>query len=149
MKTTINVADPTRLTQDVIWSHLDSSQAAVEAALLAIYDRQLQEAKLAPYMNLANRVGFDSGDLMFCSSLCSQLRTGRSLTPKQHEVARRKCKKYWRQIVTLMTTALPDVMVEAPAPTPAEIPAHLLRAGDHPSPISPMQRIAAEAYGSW
>lgn len=95
------------LSQDFIHRQLDASQDAVEAALLAILDRQTAEERAGYYTREANGVGFSKFDAEFCTSLCHQLKMGRKLTPRQLEVARKKVKRYWRQLITVMTTEAP------------------------------------------
>jgi hypothetical protein len=104
----------TMQTQDQIHRRLDSSQDAVEAALLIIYDRQTAEERAGAYTKIQNGVGFSKFDAEFCTSLVEQLKRGRKLTERQLPYARKKMKRYWRQLVTCMTTEVPDVLVDMP-----------------------------------
>lgn len=99
-------------TQEEIHRRLDGSQEAVEAALLLIYERQTQEERAGAYTRVHNGVGFSKFDAEFCTSLVDQLKRGRKLTERQLPYARKKMKRYWRQLVTCMTTKVPEVMVE-------------------------------------
>jgi hypothetical protein len=128
------------LTQEFIWGQLDGSQAAVEAALVAIYDRQTAEERAGAYTRENNGVGFSKFDAEFCTSLVQQIKRGKPLTPRQLEVARKKAKRYWRQLITVMTTAAPQpVEIDAPVPV-AQRPI---------APTLERSREAASSYASW
>jgi hypothetical protein len=133
------------LSQEFIHAQLDASQEAVEAALLAIYERQTAEERLHAFTHVENGVGFSKFDAEFCTSLCVQLQRGRKLTPRQLEVARRKTKRYWRQLITLLSTEVREPLVDAPVrvnastPKPAT-PAHVPAA---------VREEASDAFMSW
>jgi hypothetical protein len=128
--------------QDLIHRRLDASQEAVEAALMVIYDRQTAEERAGAYARETNGVGFSKFDAEFCTSLVEQLKRGKKLTPKQLEVARRKMKRYWRQLVTCMTT-------EPPPPAPETfVPAVRVVAGK-PAVPTVMELEAAQEFGTW
>ncbi len=130
------------LTQDFIHGQLDASLDAVEAALCAIYDRQRAEEALGLGLISSNSVGFSRYDREFCSSLVLQIKGGRRLTFRQCEFARRKLKvNYWRQLITLMTTELPDAMVDVSS-APRSAP-------NAPVVLSERTRAAISASGSW
>lgn len=133
-----------QLSQDFIHGQLDGSQKAVEVALIAIYERQTQEEKVGAYAIQTNGVGFSKFDAEFCTSLVQQLNRGRSLTPRQLEVARKKIKRYWRQLITCMTTEVPVPMVDNDRPTVAP----MRRAPALPY-VAPTVERASELYGSW
>lgn len=114
---------------------LDASREAVEAALVAIYDRQTAEEKAGHYSREQNGVGFSKFDAEFCTSLVQQIKRGRSLTPNQLAVARKKTKRYWRQLLVVMNT-------EPPKPR-EHLPDVQVRSNDEPEPY------AHHDYGTW
>jgi hypothetical protein len=139
-------------TQEFIHARLDASQDAVEAALLAIFERQTQEEKLGAYTHVANNVGFSKWDAEFCTSLVMRLKSGKHLTPNQLPHARRKMKRYWRQLITCMTEKLPDPLVEIPQPAqPVRVVGRVPNVqGKVIVPNQPMAHDRAlEAYGTW
>jgi hypothetical protein len=131
------------LTQEFIHRQLDGSQAAVEQALLAIYDRQTQEERIGRRTISSNGVGFNKLDAEFCTSLVHRLKSGKPLTSGQLPYARQKVKKYWRQLVTIMTEPLPDAMVD--------IPETFEKSKPKPEPVKgKVEAIEAmEDYASW
>jgi hypothetical protein len=134
------------LTQDFIHGKLDASSHAVEAALLAIYERQTQEERCGAYSIETNGVGFSKFDADFCTSLVEQLKRGRHLTERQLPIARRKMKRYWRQLVTCMTTEvgqLPPVVRNDPIPAPMRNVERM------PTMAAPVVERESELFGTW
>ena len=133
-----------QLSQEFIWGRLDASSDAVEAALVAIYERQTLEERAGRYSVLTNSVGFNKFDAEFCTSLVVQIQRGRHLTPRQLPHARKKMKRYWRQLITIQTTHVPEPMVDNDEP----ILAPSIRAQHLPG-AAPVPERAHELYASW
>jgi hypothetical protein len=132
------------LSLELIHRKLDASQEAVEAALIMIYERQTAEERLGRFSVQTNGVGFSKFDAEFCTSLVDQLKRGRRLTPKQLAIARKKMKRYWRQLITTMTTTLPEPLVDdAPEPKAA---GPVMGALPIPREVA---EAAARDYASW
>lgn len=140
-----------QLTRDFIEGQLDASREAVEAALVAIYERQTQEERVGAYSIETNGVGFSKFDADFCTSLVQQIKRGKSLTERQLPFARKKMKRYWRQLIVVMTTKVPEPMVDnnlpvlAPQFNPSTLPSVAPRVGGYDAPVE----RACDLYASW
>lgn len=78
---------------------LASSDAAVERAVVALYERQTHYEKVCRTTVERNHVGFNQPDSYRLSSFAQQvLRYKRSLTARQIWYARRRMMKYWFQL---------------------------------------------------
>jgi len=80
---------------------LDRSPAAVERAIVVIYQNQTDEEQSCDGTIEANGVGFSAFDAEFLSSLARQLIISQQLTDRQLAIARNKMKKYWRQLMEI------------------------------------------------
>jgi hypothetical protein len=120
----------------MIERQLDSSQTTVEAALLAIYDRQTAEERAGRYTREANSVGFNKFDAEILTSFVDRLKRGKPLTVDQLPIARRKMKKYWRQLIQVMVTEAPEPLDDTPVLVNAR-------------PTVERSREASSSFGSW
>lgn len=98
---------------------LDSNDLAVCRALLAIFERQTKSEQSADATTDANSVGFSGVDAEICSSFAKQYRTKGYLSAKQMVIARKKMKKYWKQLADIAMTngKIPDVLPTAATPS--------------------------------
>ena len=86
------------MTKTEIIALLDTSNLAVTRAVLAIHARQTVSEQASHQSSEHNKVGFNSYDAGFFSSIADQLNNGWNLTDKQINAARRGIKKYWKQL---------------------------------------------------
>lgn len=91
-----------------ILSLLDASNYAVEEAVLRLFDRQTADEQTMEATTDHNGMGFNGLDAPLLSSFAKQIRAnrygkarGERLTYKQMQIARRKMRKYVKQLVTL------------------------------------------------
>lgn len=80
---------------------LDSNDLAVCRALIVIFERQTTDEQAYDYTRDANSVGFSGVDAEICSSFAKQYQSRGFLSPKQMVVARKKMKKYWKQLAEI------------------------------------------------
>jgi hypothetical protein len=92
---------------------LEQSSVFVERALVALYELQTPQEKAAEMTAVSNGVGFNAVDAPFLSSLAEQVQRrshvaeGYRLSPKQIMWARKKLKKYGRQLVEIADATNP------------------------------------------
>lgn len=100
---------------------LDSSDRAVERALMAVYNRQTADEKAALTTTHLNGMGFNGLDAEFGCSLAEKLKKYGSLTKNQIFHARKMLKRYWRQLAEVAEAngKLPSIKPEKPAPVAA------------------------------
>lgn len=77
---------------------IDANDKAVYRAILLIYDRQTEAEKSTMSTLADNGIGFSGCDAELLSSFASQLRDRGWLTTNQLPFARRKIRKYWKQL---------------------------------------------------
>ena len=84
---------------------LATNDKAVERALVVIFNNQELDEQALDSTHKANGIGFTAFDADIFSSFAKHILKGRSLSPKQLEVARKKDKfgnmkiaKYWKQL---------------------------------------------------
>lgn len=77
---------------------LDSNDKAVYRAILLIYARQTAGEKTTMSTLEDNGIGFSGCDAELLSSYATQIQTRGWLTTNQLPHARRKIRKYWRQL---------------------------------------------------
>jgi hypothetical protein len=85
---------------------LDRSDKAVEEAVLRIYDRQTNGEQAARVTSEHNGVGFSAFDADILSSFAEWMRrstrpVGQRLTARQLQVARKRIKRYAKQLVEI------------------------------------------------
>lgn len=78
---------------------LQRSDAAVRAALTALYARQTGDEQQGDATRHRNAMGFNATDAAFLSSLARQVGIGRRLSREQLAAARRALPKYARQLL--------------------------------------------------
>lgn len=77
-----------------------TNDAALAKALWTIYQRQTASEKSAGTTQVHNKVGFNSADAEFLSSVAAALpRWSFNMTPRQIRRVRPMMKKYWRQLL--------------------------------------------------
>lgn len=86
-------------TVDEIRDLLNTRDDAVIRGMIRIYHYQTAQEQYVGETRECNGVGFNGFDSEFLSSLCEQVKKGRSLSPKQIFAARRKMLKYSRQLM--------------------------------------------------
>lgn len=96
---------PNGWNKDAIQSLLECNDRAVCKALVAIYERQTEHEKCIGQTKEHNGVGFSAFDAEFLSSLAEQVKTRGTLSPRQLELARKKIKSYWRQLLEIAATS--------------------------------------------
>ena len=84
---------------------LATNNKAVERALVVVFNNQELDEQALDSTHKANGIGFTAFDADIFSSFAKHILNGRSLSPKQLEVARKKDKfgnmkiaKYWKQL---------------------------------------------------
>lgn len=100
-------------TVESIREMLSESNAAVERALIVLYERQTADEKTAETTKYTNGIGFNAADAEILSSFAAQVQRkhgqydnylkrnrvyGDCLSPKQMAIARRKVVRYAKQI---------------------------------------------------
>jgi hypothetical protein len=88
-------------TKESIQTLLDRSDAAVIRAMQAIYARQTENEKRAGRADERNGIGFNKFDAEILTDFLRQLKSGRTLSFKQVTVARKKMRRYWKQLVDI------------------------------------------------
>lgn len=91
--------DPTAPTLESIRALLDTRDDAVQRAITLLYARQTAEEQASAVTVEHNGRGFNGADAELLTSFAQQIARGRNLTPRQMEFARRKVRKYARQIL--------------------------------------------------
>lgn len=93
--------DGTLWTEEEVMSLLETNDKVLYGALKHLYTCQTEDEKNAGATQDHNGVGFNAYDADFLTSVCKQLLDRGTLSPKQKEVARKKLKKYKKQLVAL------------------------------------------------
>lgn len=88
-------------TKQEIATRLQSDDAWLRRGILAIYSRQTDLEKGAQSTKEHNNCGFSGVDAKFLSSIAQQIQRGRTLSPKQITVARKKMHKYAQQLADI------------------------------------------------
>lgn len=78
---------------------IDTDPRWTKAAIKKIFEKQTEDEKRTEHTSNHNNVGFNGTDAPLMSSFAKQLLRGRDLSEKQMSWARRKMKKYWRQLM--------------------------------------------------
>ena len=101
-------------TDGKIWSKesiqelLDRSDEAVYRAMIQIYNRQTADEQKYQDTHLYNSVGFTGVDANIMSSFTEYYKKFNKLSPKQMAIARKKMKKYWKQLLSVIRDANPN-----------------------------------------
>jgi hypothetical protein len=85
-------------TPDLIKERIETSDLAVKKALLRIWSYQTEAEKQVGQTRENNGIGFNGVDSEILTSFAEQLDKKKWLSPKQIAIARKKLKKYSRQI---------------------------------------------------
>lgn len=85
-----------------IQSLIESNEKAVYRALVLIYSKQTEAEKAIDQTKDHNGVGFSGLDAEILSSFAKFYQRAGFLTTKQVAIAKKKLKKYWRQILNDM-----------------------------------------------
>lgn len=93
--------DGTLWSEDEVMNLVETNDKVLYGALKHLYACQTKDEKEASATRERNNVGFNAFDADFLTSVCKQLITKGSLSPKQKEVSRKKLKKYRKQLVAL------------------------------------------------
>ena len=97
-----------------IWSKesikelLDRSDEAVYRAMIQIYNRQTADEQKYQDTHIYNSVGFSGSDAEIMSSFTEYYKKFDKLSPKQMVIARKKMKKYWKQLLDVIREANPN-----------------------------------------
>jgi hypothetical protein len=87
---------------------LEKNDEAVYKAMLRIYDRQTRDEQDAKDTQVWNSVGFTGTDAEIMSSFTESYKKWGKLTPKQMVIARKKMKKYWKQLLEIIREENPN-----------------------------------------
>lgn len=90
----LSIADVKKWVQDL----LDRNDLAVCRALVVIFNRQTKSEQSADTVEVYNKVGFTGFDAQILSSFAKQYMSRGFLSDKQMGIARRKMKRYWKQL---------------------------------------------------
>ena len=94
-------------TKETILAKLETSAVMVERSLLVIYANQTADEKASQSTSKDNGIGFTGADAFILSSFAEWvlkgdakgIPEGKRLSPKQLEIARKKLRKYTRQLL--------------------------------------------------
>ena len=85
--------------KDTLKALLDTNDKAVCRALLLLHARQTADEQAVQHTKYVNNRGFSGSDAPILSSLAVWYKSKGWLSPKQMTIARRKVKKYTRQLL--------------------------------------------------
>lgn len=88
-------------TKEEVLNYINTNDNGLYKALEYLYSCQTDAEKESAVTSVTNGKGFNKFDAEFLTSICKQLLERKFLTPKQKEVARKKIKKYIKQLVDL------------------------------------------------
>lgn len=89
------------VTTAFIVERLEKSVKWLYKAVVAIYNGQTQDEKVAKTTSHDNGIGFNGVDAEILSSFAEQIKARGFLTPKQIEIARKKMRKYAGQLARI------------------------------------------------
>jgi hypothetical protein len=92
---------PELLTKEFIKTMLLSNSNWLYRGIVAIFNKQTAEEKAAETTKDDNGVGFNGVDAYMLSSFAKQIIQGRTLSPKQLAIARKKMPKYAGQLIQI------------------------------------------------
>lgn len=95
--------------KEKIQALLDRNDEAVYRAMLRIYDRQTRTEQAYQATTDWNSVGFTGVDGEIMSSFTEAYKKYGRLTVKQMTIARKKMKKYWKQLLDCMREENPQI----------------------------------------
>jgi hypothetical protein len=85
--------------KDSIQALIDTNDRAVMRALLVLYSRQTEAEQATESTREHNGRGFSAFDAEILSSFAVQVKSRGTLTPRQLEVARKRVRSYWKQLL--------------------------------------------------
>lgn len=77
---------------------LDTNPKAVVRGVVVLFKLQTDEEQAADETRVHNKQGFNAFDAEILSSFAKQLLAGRTLSEKQFSIAKKKIRKYARQL---------------------------------------------------
>lgn len=131
-----------KLTVETIRQKIDTDQKWLERGILAIYARQTSSEKAAGETNVHNGQGFTAFDARTMTYYANWIRSGRSLSGKHLEKARRRMRKYAKQLllISMEKAAAPVQTVSTPAPQPVSTPVPQ----QEPFELAPVQLVKVD-----
>jgi hypothetical protein len=88
-------------TKEEIKDLLEISSKMVHRSIVKIYEKQTDDEKQTLETKHHNGVGFNGVDAEIMSSFARQILNGKTLSPKQMSIAKRKIKKYSGQLAKI------------------------------------------------
>ncbi len=101
-------ADGKIWSKKTIQSLLDTNDVAVIRAMKQIYAKQTEDEQKYQDTHLYNSVGFTGVDANIMSSFTEYYEKYGKLSPKQMVIARKKMKKYWKQLLNVIRETNPN-----------------------------------------
>jgi len=89
------------ITREQIESKIMTDQRWLERAILAIYERQTRDEQATDQSKYHNLVGFSGPDAPRLSYYAGWLKSGRHLSGKHLDTARKRMKKYCGQLLKI------------------------------------------------
>lgn len=94
--------------KDKIQNLIATNDNAVYNAMMRIYERQTRDEQEVKDTRVWNTVGFTGVDGYIMSSFVESYKKWGKLTEKQMNVARKKMKKYWKQLLEVIRDENPN-----------------------------------------
>lgn len=107
----------TTWTKEAVVGLLEKNNAAVNRAVLAIYEGQTFDEKSAEYTKYSNGVGFNAFDAKRGTYYAEYIERNGSLTGRHLEVARKMMKKYAGQLSSIANNKAQAIELKAIAAT--------------------------------
>ncbi len=84
-----------------IWQAIKASDEWLERAIIAIYENQDPDEQRNKESNTRNGIGFNKYDAVYLTWIAEYIKSGKHLSGKHKEKARKRIKKYCGQLVDL------------------------------------------------
>jgi hypothetical protein len=94
--------------KDRIQALIEINDDAVYRAMLRIYEKQTADEQQYATTHIYNSVGFTGTDAEIMTSFTNAYQKYGRLTTKQMAIARKKMKKYWKQLLEVIREANPN-----------------------------------------
>ncbi len=94
-------ATPNGWTKEHIITLLDTSDRAVERALVRIYERQTADEQASLATLHSNGRGFNGSDSRILTDIAKRCIRYNGLKGKQYDLVRRRIRKYWAQLLEI------------------------------------------------
>jgi hypothetical protein len=98
--------------KDKIQNLIATNDNAVYNAMMRIYERQTRDEQEVKDTRVWNTVGFTGVDGYIMSSFVENYKKWGKLTEKQMNIARKKMKKYWKQLLEVIRDENPKSQPE-------------------------------------